>query len=128
MMTAGNSLKESLRLYLESTNNPLAADLRERWTLAQGSRGAAPRPFESHYQAAFWELIERGSQGQPILEALISLENEVDLAAGAELDLHISTLPFKVLMPLLLLQFPAFMLLLLGPLLRELSQQLGATI
>jgi hypothetical protein len=34
-------------------------------------------------------------------------------------------LPFKVLIPMLLFQFPAYLLLLLGPVLRELTQQIG---
>ena len=59
------------------------------------------------------------------MDALRALETEVESKAEAELDAHVAALPFKVLLPLLLFQFPAYLLLLLGPLLRELQRQLG---
>lgn len=62
--------------------------------------------------------------GQPVLDHLAALEDEITKAADAELDIHISTLPFKMLIPLLLFQFPAYLVLLLGPALRELTRQL----
>jgi hypothetical protein len=70
--------------------------------------------------------VERGCNGQPVIEYLEGLEKEIDFASHAELDLHISTLQFKALIPLLLFQFPAYLVLLLGPLLRELQNQLVA--
>jgi hypothetical protein len=128
LMSAGHSMKESVRRYLENSNDEFAADLRERWTLkwqTVSSTRAESKPFVSPYRSAFWELIERGCSGQPVLEALSALEDEIERAANADLDRHVSTLPFKLLPALLLFQFPAFLLLLLGPLWRELQQQLG---
>lgn len=83
------------------------------------------KPFASHWQEAFWELLERGCGGQPISEALLQLQEEVEKAVDHELELHIAGLPFKALVPLLLFQFPAFLLLLLGPIVRELQRSLG---
>lgn len=131
MLQSGRSMKESFRIYLDSHNNRLADEFRERWILkwqaktSQSSGFAQQKAFRSHYHSALWELVERGCQGQPVLEALKALEEEIERAAQQELDLHISTLPFKILIPLLTLQFPAFLLLLLGPMLRELNRQMG---
>ena len=51
---------------------------------------------------------------------------EVEAAAELELQAHVAQLPLKVLLPLLFFQFPAYLLLLLGPVLRELSRSLGS--
>lgn len=126
-ISAGNSMKEALRLYLESAETCFSQNLREWWALKnQGRAGPeTAEKFVTHYQKALVELIERGLAGQPTLDHLGALEDEVEKAAQSELEMHVATLPFKVLIPLLLFQFPAYLLLLLGPLLRELSLQMG---
>lgn len=122
---AGRSMREAFRRYLETAHDEVAADLRERWTLRTSGGTLSPGPIGSPYRRALWDLIERGSAGQPVLEPLGALEEEIEAAAQAELDLHLATLPFKVMLPLLLLQFPAHLILLLGPMLREFRRALG---
>ena len=65
MIGTGRSMKDSFRNYLDAGNDSLASELRERWTLKwQASpRDELPRPFKSHYQKSFWDLIERGCAG-----------------------------------------------------------------
>lgn len=127
LLSSGKPMKEAFQNYLERTHDPFAALLREYWILKWqvGRANIAPRPLPTYYQKAFWNLVERGCAGQPVLESLDELEKEVLLAAEMELDEHLASLPFKVLIPLLLFQFPAYLLLLLGPMLRELQRQLG---
>lgn len=127
LINSGKPMKEAFQNYLERTHDPFSAHLREYWILKwQSGRTEAPlKPLPTYYQKTFWNLIERGCAGQPTLEALAALEIEVESAAAMELDEHLAALPFKVLIPLLLFQFPAYLLLLLGPLLRELGRQLG---
>ena len=86
-----------------------------------------PRGPGGVYARALWDLVDRGLAGEPISSALLALHDEVARAARAELELHVATLPFKMLIPLLLFQFPAHLLLLLGPMLRDLTRSLGAT-
>lgn len=127
-LRTGKSMKVAVEIYLERTEDSFASRLRPLWTLRKNQPHAVVKELStlnSHFQQAFWDLIERGCTGQPVLEALTALEEEVEIAAQAELDHHLSTLPFKVLMPLLFLQFPAYLILLLGPLVRELQHQLG---
>jgi hypothetical protein len=124
-ISSGKSMKESLQLYLESTGSPFSQRLREWWALKNCGRALTEIQFPRHYQKAFIDLIERGCAGQPTLVHLDALESEIEKAAQAELELFVASLPFKVLLPMLIFQFPAYLLLLLGPLLRELGRQLG---
>ena len=121
-LLAGRSLKESLLNYLHNHHDELSVKLNELWSLKMQGQLDDGAEFPSHYARALWDLIERGHQGQPILEPLMHLEEDVDSAARSDLDMHLATLPFKALLPLLLFQFPAFVILLIGPLLRELAR------
>lgn len=127
MIAAGRSPKDAVRVYLDENGDDLAHAYRERWIrMASPAPGATPK-LRGVYRIALWDLIERGIGGEPILNPLAALEDEVTRAARAELDLHLLTLPFKMLIPLLAFQFPAHLLLLLGPTLNELTRSLGAT-
>ena len=125
---AGLSTGDAFRIYLEDHHDELSAQFRERWVIKAraGKTVHHLKALRSPYARAFWELIERGIAGEPISAPLASLEDEIENAAQAELDQFVSTLPFKVLLPLLAFQFPAHLVLLMGPTLRELSHQLGA--
>ena len=125
-LAGGRSMRESIRLFLEESPTPFALRLGEWWALKNQNLGRPVTAFQTPYQKAFLQLIERGCEGQPTLEPLAALESEIESAAALELDRHISELPFKLLIPLLFFQFPAYLLLLLGPLLRDLNHQLGS--
>ena len=129
MISAGRAPKDAVRTYLDENADELAHGYRELWVWR--SRGlarpaAVPKVVRGVYRRTLWDLIERGLAGEPILNALAALEDEVDRAARAELDLHLAALPFKLLIPLLMFQFPAYLLLLLGPALNELTRSLGS--
>lgn len=126
LIGGGHSMNEAFRIYLESSKGPFTQSLSEWWVArAQARVGARPVfQYKTYSQRLFLELVERGCAGQPTLEALRGLEDEVEKAAQAELDAHLASLPFKVLIPLLIFQFPAYLVLLLGPVLRDLSDQL----
>lgn len=125
LLLSGKSMKDALQSYLSHNENSFAARLRELWVIKSRGGGPTPNRLPTYFQREFWNLIERGCAGQPVLEALEVLETEVQLAAEAELDEHLASLPFKILIPLLIFQFPAYLLLLLGPMLRELQHHLG---
>jgi len=123
----GHSMRESVRSALAQDSSAYARRLREWWELqAQNSKHIDPKSyFSSPYQIALADLISRGCAGQPTSETLSSLCDEIENAANDEIETHINSLPFKLLIPLLLFQFPAFLILLIGPLLRELQHQMG---
>lgn len=62
-------------------------------------------------------LLEKGLKGIPILPQIIELEGEIIRSCEAELDEQIQKLPIKLMIPILFLMFPAYLILLLGPLL-----------
>jgi hypothetical protein len=65
------------------------------------------------------EVLEQGLRGEAIYSQLCSLQEELVQATELEIDEFVVKLPLKSLIPLLFLQFPAFLLLLLGPFLTE---------
>jgi hypothetical protein len=73
----------------------------------------------SPYRRAALELFELGMGGEPILRTLKELETEVREASARELEHYIRQLPVRAMLPVLLLQFPAFLLLVLGPMVVE---------
>ncbi len=69
------------------------------------------------------EVLFRGIKGEAIYSQICSLEEEVFKSSQLELDEFIATLPIKSLIPLLFLQFPALILMLIGPLLSSFFSQ-----
>jgi hypothetical protein len=65
------------------------------------------------------EVLEQGLRGETIYSQLCSLQEELMQATELEIDEFVVKLPLKSLIPLLFLQFPAFLLLLIGPFLTE---------
>lgn len=123
-MENNHSVRESLRLYTQVAGDEFALVLRD-WA-DRRQNGEMSNPGKSAPQRALFSLLERGLAGQPILEALTALESEIQRSALLELDLHLARLPFLSMIPLFLFQFPAFLLLLLGPLLTSLIEQMGS--
>ena len=122
---SGKSMFEAVNIYLGQCNDSFARSLREAWILKNQGQISQKSLFSSVHQQALWNLIERGAHGQPTSEALRALELEVEMATSFELEEHLGSLPFKVLLPLLFFLFPAYLILLLGPVLRQLNQQMG---
>lgn len=120
-LLAGRSMREAVERYLDAHADCFAQDLRERRLRADRS----PPPPKSPLRAALLTVIERGCLGDPSTEALATIEEELERAAEHEIELHLAALPFKILIPMLLFNFPGYMLLLLGPLLRTLTGSIG---
>lgn len=127
-MENGHSFRESLRqLLAQSTADDFHQELQEWYVRKSHNQTTTDliRGRKSAYRRALLDLFERGWNGEPILEPLQSLKSEIQSAANAELDHFIATLPFRVMLPVLLLQFPAYLVLLLGPVLTDLFKRMG---
>ena len=77
--------------------------------------------LKSSYQKAFLTLMKASLRGQSIANELSHLKAEVEDACHLEVETFLRLLPFKLLIPLLFLLFPAFMILLLGPILAQIG-------
>lgn len=75
----------------------------------------------SIYRKHLFVLLEQGVKGVPIYEKLRALELEMVEACQSEIREHLERLPLKILLPILVFQFPAFLILLFGPLLNHLK-------
>lgn len=75
------------------------------------------------YQETLFTLLLAHTQGASILEPLESLEQEMRQESRQQMEAHLGKLPFQLLVPLLLFQFPAFLILILGPLLSQMLKE-----
>ena len=94
------------------------------WDQSQDWRSIL-KQVESPYRRSLLELAAIGLGGQSIQAALVELQREIELACDEEIKVHIDMLPLKMLLPLLLLQFPAFMMVLFGPLLSRFIEEMS---
>jgi hypothetical protein len=129
-MENGSSLRESVQTYLrQCSDGEFDRTLRE-WSVRK-SHGQSARccleSTRSPYRRALLDLFERGWAGEPVLKAFEALEKEIELACDAELDHFVLSLPFRAMLPLLFLHLPAYLMLLLGPILSDLTRSLGGS-
>lgn len=121
----GESVRVSAQRYLRQENDALSRIVAMR--VSTNDQGCEQRPLLGQQMSPFRQaalmLLDRGLRGESIYQQLIQLEEEIIEASKSELETFLNVLPLKMLIPLLLLQFPAFLLLLFGPLL---GQLLGA--
>ncbi len=81
--------------------------------------------IQSPYRRALIELLEIGLAGEPVQTALEEMQKEVQLVCDAEIKARVEMLPLQMLFPLLLLMFPAYLLLLFGPLVSSFIQEMA---
>lgn len=71
------------------------------------------------------ELLEQGIEGAAIGKALEALELEMMRSVDDEIQEKLGKLPYLAMIPTLLFQLPAILLLLFGPLVRNFLHSLG---
>ena len=121
-MEQGDSVKSSLVKYLqESSDNDWRLQLSQWLHRLQTHQetGSFLKKIKSHYRRATLQLLEQAYKGEPVYSQLCLLEMELREVASNELETFCASLAFKALIPLLLLQFPAFLIVLVGPLLGQ---------
>ncbi|MBL7668943.1 MAG: hypothetical protein JNM39_00535 [Bdellovibrionaceae bacterium] len=81
--------------------------------------------LKSTHRRCLLQLLERGIRGESIYQQLLTLEGETILACQEEQARFLARLPFLLLVPLLFFLFPAYLILLFGPLLNQFLVQVG---
>jgi len=125
-MKAGDSVKLSLHRYIDRHEGPFSEGLK-LWLLKNGSfKDGLENPFSKSgfYTKSLIGLISKGLEGEPILKNLNELEQELRQACKGQVDQYMERLSLLSLVPLLVFQFPAFMLLLFGPVFKDLMEKL----
>lgn len=125
----GETARVGLRRYVQSAapKDSFARDVRSflfAWEQQQDWRACIGKAA-SPQRRALLEVAACGLAGQSIAAQLEDLRGEIASACELEIQAHLEMLPLKMLIPLLLFQFPAFLLLLFGPLLRHLIEELN---
>ncbi|MCB0412889.1 MAG: hypothetical protein KDD50_01055 [Bdellovibrionales bacterium] len=82
------------------------------------------KSIKSPYRRALLDLIEISLIGGSIFDYIEALEREILSACHSEIKEYLDILPLKTLLPLLLFQFPAYLLLMIGPMMNSLSESL----
>lgn len=123
----GESVRAGLQKYLELDVDSFTEDVRQMYFAYEQGRSASEviHSVESLYRVALLEVLLQGLEGQPILSRLQELKVEIMDACESEIKEVLALLPLKLLVPLLLFQFPAFLLMLFGPIMRHLIGELG---
>lgn len=120
-LESGDSVRSAIRDYLSKNSDEVAKNMSVWLAQIEHSQNSFMKSDQSSngIREDIFQLIFRGLQGQSILPQLILLEEELCEAAKLEIEALSTILPLKALIPLLLFQFPALLLLLFGPLLRQ---------
>ncbi|MBC6415004.1 MAG: hypothetical protein GDA46_01235 [Bdellovibrionales bacterium] len=123
LIESGNSVSQSIQMYSQSKD--LFAKEIGVWLFSKSTgREYQNKIFNTFYRKKLLEILTYGLKGEPILSALSDLEKDLVFMCHENLEQHIQKLPFICLIPLLLFQFPAFFMLLVGPLLLNLLNSL----
>jgi hypothetical protein len=78
----------------------------------------------SVHRDILYQTILSALRGEPVHKKLIELEKEISAACDENIEQFIASLPVKSMLPVLLFQFPAFLLLVLGPLLAQFLKEI----
>ena len=123
---SGFSVRTALHLYIQDFPECPFARQMGRWVfcLETGKVFRDPTLSSKSYRRALLHILGRGLKGEPILDFLKASEEELSEVGHQELKSYVKKQAFLTLIPLFLLQVPAFLLLLLGPLILELKESL----
>lgn len=125
-LESGGTVRAAVKKYVEVHQNEFCLILKH-WMHRQqyGDQTLVVPELKSSYQKAIWDLLQLSQQGVSLLGPLYEVEKELRFVCEEKLEQHLSTLPYKMLIPLLFFQFPALLLLLLGPLIGQLLSEVS---
>lgn len=124
----GDAIADTLRTYLDYTEDECAAFVRGWWvSYQQGkSREYIEQNGKNMHRRALLLTLEDGLSGESILPTVRDLEIEFVAQSDALIDQFLRTLPFRALIPIMVFLFPAYLLLFFGPILENLIAAMSA--
>ena len=123
----GSTAKQGVFNYIKKNQDSFASQV-TKWIflIEQGQKADAILVnIKSTHRKCLLGLLERAFNGESIYQILILLEEETILACQQEQARFLARLPFYLMVPLLFFMFPAYLILLFGPLLGQFLNQLG---
>lgn len=103
-----------------SLNDEFSNHFKKVWELSLTSTPILMDAFKP-LQKPLVQLLIKGRKGLAIYDELQELQTEMICQCEEDIDLHVQKLPLKLQMPLLLLIFPAILILVLIPALKLLQ-------
>ena len=120
----GLTLKSGLKEYIELSDDDFTSEIQDLLKSFMIGKKNYDHKSTSIYRTAVKELIWSGLNGNSITKELRSLKEEIEAACKVELDAFVESIPFRSMIPILLFQFPSFLLILMGPLLTKIVEHL----
>lgn len=121
----GDSTLVGVRKYLQAPPDDFTPVI-ARW-LFEFEQGLKPSSYDvTRQRKVLLEVLRAGLTGQAIHARLLQLEDDFIEACRDQMSSELDALPLKMLIPLLLFQFPAYLLLLFGPLMSQFIRSLDS--
>lgn len=115
----GHSVSTGIKSFLIRRKSGNFHDQIENWWAAQNNPQILYNKCGMNYKRQFLlETLELGLKGHAILQTLQSIETELILSCEDEIQRHVTLLPLISLIPMMLLVFPAVMIVLVSPLIK----------
>ena len=120
-IAAGETVREGINKFARDFPGDLSQRLQSFLFQIDQNRGEQFLVELAHtpLQRSLFQLILRSCRGESVGPPLADLTAEMQLASQAQMEEFVQTLPVRMMIPVLLFQFPAFLTLLIGPLLIE---------
>jgi len=122
----GEALRVSILKFSDLDDSILYLKLKQ-WLIhfdQAGGENSAESFFTSHHIQVFLEILTQGLVGHAIYERVKTIEEEIIEVCKDEFQRELDKLPYVLMVPLLLFMFPAYLLLLLGPILNMFLKEL----
>lgn len=125
-MESGKSINEGLKNYFQEIRDEFSPHVWGWYECVQKDLDveAVLAGINSQYRKSLLRLLFRGLKKESIFEALLNLEHETIQACQLEIDEKLTKLPYVLMIPVLFFQFPALLLLILGPLIQNFIESL----
>jgi hypothetical protein len=122
----GEALRVSLLRFSDLEGSLLHLKLKQ-WLAhvdQSGGENCSEIFFSNHHIQVFLEILSQGLSGHAIYDRIKTVEEELIEICKDEFQKELDKLPYVLMVPLLLFMFPAYLLLLLGPILNMFLKEL----
>lgn len=127
-LESGESLMVIIKRFVRNDMSEFSFTM-NRWIVFSQQEQYIPGGFQKNlqiYRRSIFDLLDLAKSGASIVEPLKSMEKELISICENDLQRHLDKLPFQLMIPMLFLQFPAILILIIGPLLIQFFSEVGS--
>lgn len=116
-LNMGKSVKSALHSALHRSSTDFSEQI-SAWLITRTkSIEATPPEFKSEVRIQFLRVMELGLRGWPVFDSLAELEEQMIEICEEDIQSQLDKLPLLMAMPMIFCFLPAFLILILGPVL-----------